>query len=74
MPAAGVSAPAFWMRSASFLIDLGTSFASGNGRSATPLNGCHEFDAAVTVPVVVPVDERGDPLTGCSLDAKGLRG
>jgi hypothetical protein len=52
------------MRSAGFLVDIGTLFTNSNGRSAVPLNGCHEFDATVTVPVVVPVDERTNPLTG----------
>jgi len=74
MPAAGVSAPACWMRSAGFLIDLGTLFANGYGRSAVSLNGCHELDAAVTVPVVVPVGERGDPRTGLLFGCKRLAG
>ena len=38
------------------------------------LMGRHEFDPAVTMPVVVPVDERGDPLTGLPFRGKGLAG
>jgi len=34
----------------------------------------HEFDPAVTVPMVVPVDERRDPITGLPFGAKGLAG
>jgi hypothetical protein len=64
------------MRSAGFLIDRGTLLANGDGRSVVSLNGCHELDAAVTVtvPVVVPVDERGDPGTGLLFGCKGLAG
>ena len=69
-PAAGVSGPACWIRSAGFLIDPGTLLANGDCRSVMSLNGCHELDAAVAVPVVVPVDERDDPLTGLDLAAK----
>ena len=69
-----MSAPALWIRPAGDLIDLGTLLANGDGRSAVPLNGCHEFDPAVAVPVVVPVDERSDPLTGLLLGGKGLAG
>ena len=29
--------------------------------------GRHELDAAMAVPVDVPVDKRGHPLTGCLL-------
>ena len=74
MPAAGLSAPARWIRPAGVLIDLGTLLANGDGRSAVSLNWCHELDAAVAVPVVVPVDERGDPLTGLLFGCKGLAG
>ena len=35
---------------------------------------CHEFDPAVPVPMVVPVDERSDPLTGLPFAGKGLAG
>ena len=38
------------------------------------LLGRHEFDAAVAVPMVVPVDELGDPLTGLPFGGKGLAG
>ena len=38
------------------------------------LLGRHELDAAVPVPVVVPVDERSDLLTGLLFGGKGLAG
>jgi hypothetical protein len=38
------------------------------------LLGRHEFDAAVAVPVVVPIDERGHPLTSLLFGGKGLAG
>jgi hypothetical protein len=38
------------------------------------LLGRHEFDAAVAVLVVVPVDERYDPLTSLLFGGKGLAG
>ncbi len=38
------------------------------------LLGCHVLDPAVAVPVVVPVDELGDPLTGLFFGAKWLAG
>lgn len=38
------------------------------------LLGRHEFDPAVPVPMVVPVDERGDPLTGLLFGGKRLTG
>jgi len=38
------------------------------------LLGRYEHDAAVPVTVVVPVDERGDPLTGLIFGCKGLTG
>ena len=34
----------------------------------------HEFDPAVPVPMVVPVDERSDPLTGLPFGDKGFAG
>ena len=36
--------------------------------------GRQELDAAVPVPVVVPVDERSDLLTGLLFGGKGLAG
>ena len=49
-----MSGPACWIRSAGFRIDPGTLLANGDCRSVMSLNGCHELDAAVAVPVVVP--------------------
>jgi len=60
------------MRSAGVVIDLRTLLANGDGRSAVSLDGCHEVVAAVTVLVVVPVEERGNPLTGLPFGIKGL--
>jgi len=74
MPAAGLSAPACWIRSAGVLIDLSTLLANGDGQSTVSLNGCHVLDPAVAVSVVVPVDELGDPLTGLPFGGKGLAG
>ena len=71
-PAAGVSAPAPWIRPAADLINLGSLLANGDGRCAVSLNGCHEFDPAVPVPVVLPVDERGNQVTGLLFGGKGL--
>ena len=63
MPAADVSAPAPWFRPADELINLGTLLTNGDGRSVVSLSWCQGFDAPVTVPLVVPVDKRGNPLT-----------
>ena len=38
------------------------------------LLGRHEFDAAVAVPVVVPIDERGQPPTSRLIGGKWLAG
>jgi hypothetical protein len=42
---------------AGFLVDL-DSLANGLGGSTVALVGRHEFDAAMAVAVVVPVDKR----------------
>ena len=73
-PATRVSAAACWIRPAGVLIDRGTLLANGDGRSAVSLNGCYVFDAAVAMPVVIPVDELGDPLTGLVFVGKWLAG
>ena len=57
-----------------FHIELSALLANGYCRSVVSLNGCHEIDAAVTEPVVVPVDERGDPLAGLLFGGKWLAG
>ncbi len=46
------------------LVDDSAVAADIHGMTAVKLLGCHEFEAAVAVLVVVPVDELGDPLTG----------
>ena len=61
-PAADASAPACWIGQAGFLIDLGSLLANGLGGSTVALVGRDEFDAALTVPVVVPVDKGRYPL------------
>ena len=60
----GVPAPLRLIRSMAVLLDLRPLLAYGDGRSFVLLNLCHELDAAVTVPVVVPVHEPGDLPTG----------
>lgn len=72
MPAAGLSAPSRWIRPAGILIDLSTLLANGDCRSAVSLIGCYEFDAAVSVPVVVAAHELSDPLTVLLFGGKGL--
>lgn len=56
------------------VVNLGTALADFNGLTAMALVGRHKFDAAVAVPVVVPVDERDDPLTGLLFGGKWLAG
>jgi hypothetical protein len=45
-----------------------------HGLAIVSLLECHEFDAAVAVLVVVPVDERRHPLTGLVFGGKWLAG
>jgi hypothetical protein len=56
------------------VVNLGTALADFNGLAAMALVGRHEFDAAVAVPVILPVDERDDPLTGLLFGCKWLAG
>jgi hypothetical protein len=46
------------------LVDDSTLPADLYGLAAVALVGCHKFDAAVAVTLVVPVDERGHPQAG----------
>ena len=55
-------------------VNLGTALADFKGLTAMAMVGRHEFDTAVAVSVVVPVDERGDLLTGLLFGCKGLAG
>lgn len=55
-------------------MDLGPLLENSDCRSSLPLNGCHEFDAAVSMPVVVPAQEFSDPVTGLLFGGKGLAG
>jgi hypothetical protein len=45
-----------------------------HGLTFVTLLGCHEFDPAVAVLVVVPIDELGDPLTGLIFGGEGFAG
>jgi hypothetical protein len=45
-----------------------------HGLAIVTLLGCHEFDPAVAVLLVVPIDELGDPLTGLVFGGKWLSG
>ena len=49
-------APACYFRSAYFLINLGTLLANGDRQSVVTLNRRHEFDPAVAVPMVMPIE------------------
>ena len=53
------------------LVDDNTVPADLHGLTAVALLGRDEFDAAVAVPVVVPVDERRHPLAGFLRAGKG---
>lgn len=64
MPAASGSAPAPWMGLAGLLVDMGSLPADCCGGSAVALMGRVEFDAAVAVPVVVPIHKCRHPLAG----------
>ena len=73
-PAAGASAPARWIDTACGFVDLGSLLANCLCGSAVALVGRHEFDAAVTVLVVVPINERHHPFAGLLLAGKGPAG
>ena len=55
-------------------VNLGTALTDFKGLTAMAMVGRHEFDTAVAVSVVVPVDERGDLLTGLLFGCKWLAG
>ncbi len=57
---------------AGLFIDDSAVAADLYGLTAVTLLGRHEFDAAVAVLVVVPVDERCHPLTGLILAGERL--
>ena len=67
-----MSASARWVHPEGFLIDLSTLLINSDGRSAVALNRCHQFDAALPVPVVVPVDEHDYQQTGLLFMCKRL--
>jgi len=63
-PAAGAPAPARWIGLAGGLVDLGSLLADCGGGSTVVLVGRHELDAAVAVPVVVPIEKGRHPFAG----------
>jgi hypothetical protein len=62
------------MALAGLFIDDSAVAAYLYGLTAVTLLGRHEFDAAVAVLVVVPVDERCHPLKGLDLAGERLTG
>ena len=61
-PAASGLAPAVWVGLASLFVDLGALPADCDGGIAVTLVRRYEFDAAMTVAVVVPVHKSRYPL------------
>ena len=59
---------------ARLFVDRGAVSTNFQGLTTVTLLWRHELDAAVTMPVVVPVDECGNPLTGMLFGCKGLAG
>ena len=55
-------------------VDDSAMAADLNRITVVALVRCHELDPAVAVLVVVPGDERGDPLTGLVFGGKGFAG
>ncbi len=55
-------------------VDASSVAADPYGLATVTLVGRHEFDAAVAVLMVVPVDERRHPLTGLVFGGKWLTG
>lgn len=62
------------MALAGSFVDDSAVTADLHGLALVTLLGRHEFDAAVAVLVVVPVDELGDPLTRLVFGGKWLAG
>ena len=60
MPAVGGSAPSTGIQFACFPVNPVTVLADSSGLTAMALMKRHKYDP--TVPVVVRVDQRGDPL------------
>jgi hypothetical protein len=58
------------MQLTGLVVNLGTALADFNGSAAMALVRRHEFDAAVAVSVVVPVDKRHHPSAGLAFAAK----
>ena len=63
MPATRGSRPPAWVPLTSLLVDDGPVTADLQCITVVALVGRHELDAAVAVPMVVPVDKRRHPLT-----------
>jgi hypothetical protein len=73
-PAADGTAPARWIGTAGGLVDHRSLLANGRGGSAVALMWRHELDAAVAVPVVVPIHKCSYPFAGLVLAGKGPAG
>lgn len=58
------------MQLTDLVVNFGTALAAFNGLAAMALVGRHEFDAALAVLVVVPVDKRHHPSAGLACVAK----
>ena len=56
-----------WIGLLDSFIDDTAVVADLHGLAIVTLQGRHEFDAAVAVLVVLPVNELGDPMTGLGL-------
>ena len=62
------------MALAGSFVDDSAVTADLHGLAIVTLLRRHEFDPAVSVPMVVPVDKCSYPFTGLSFGGKGLRG
>ena len=69
-----MSAPARWIGTAGFLVDISSLLADCIGGTAMTLMGRHEFDGAVPVSVVVPVHKCSYPFASLVLACKGRAG
>jgi hypothetical protein len=61
-PTANGACPAARMPLSGLFVDDTPVPADLHGLAAVALLGCDELDAAVAMPVIVPVDERGHPV------------
>ena len=61
MPTANAAAPTSRVQLADLFVDLSPLASNGASPAGVPLNWCHESDAAVAVPLVVPVTPTPSP-------------